>query len=300
MNRLALMSLCLPFAVACSSAGTDSTPAAASSSGGATVDPDAFTLTFDTFTVPPGGEVYKCQNFDNPFGGVDTDVQGFESHMAKGSHHLLLFYRHGVKAGPAEDCSGLEFAATPYSTQLPDDGITLPDGVAALVKGDTSLRLQTHYLNATAEPIEAHVTLTLHRAKAGTVKDHAGVLFVVEPNIDIAPGTKGVVKHDCKLPYDMNLIKASSHMHKHGTAFTASIAGDTVFETNTWDDPKPALFAPAKAVHGGDPLSFQCTFDNTEATSLTFGESAKTNEMCIFVSAFYPLPAGGVPTVGCD
>ena len=59
-------------------------------------DDGMITLTMSPFVVPAGGEVYKCQNFANPFGGADTEVTAFESHMTKGSHHLLLFYKPGA------------------------------------------------------------------------------------------------------------------------------------------------------------------------------------------------------------
>jgi len=275
--------------------GTTTTP---SGSGGAAGDAVTFTMT--PFTVPAGGEVYKCQNFANPFGGADAEVALFESHMTPGSHHLLLFYKDGATDSPLEDCSGLEFAATPYSTQLPDDSIAFPPGVAALVTSKTGIRLQSHYLNTTGQPIEAHVSATLHLAEPGTVTDHAGVLFVVEPKIFILPNSTATVSHDCNLPFDMKLIKAASHMHQHGTHFTATIAGDTVFETTQWDEPKPVLFDPAKAVKGGDPLHFECSFTNNGPQTLTFGESASSNEMCIFVSSFYPVPTDALTTVPCQ
>lgn len=281
-----------------STGGSAVTTGATTGSGGAVGD--TLTLTMESFTVPPGGEVYRCQNFKNPFGGADVDVSAFESHMTGGSHHLLLFYKDGAVDSPEEDCSGLEFAATPYSTQLPDDSVEFPAGVAALVPSTKGFRLQSHYLNISSQPLKAHVELTFHLAKPGTVKDHAGVLFVVEPFFSIQPNSTQVVNHTCTLPYDMNLIKAGSHMHKHGTHFDATIGGNKVFETTTWDEPKPALFAPAKAVKAGDTLDFNCTFVNNSASTLTFGESAETNEMCIFVSSFYPVPAGGKVTVGCQ
>ena len=78
------------------------------------------TIELASFDVGPGEEVYKCQNFANPF-GEDVEVSAFESHMTGGSHHLLLFYKNGASDGPLTDCSGLEFDATPYGTQLPDD-----------------------------------------------------------------------------------------------------------------------------------------------------------------------------------
>jgi hypothetical protein len=274
-----------------SSSTTSSTSSSGSSAG-------AVTLTLESFTVPPGGEVYKCQNFANPF-GADVELAKFESHMTKGSHHLLLFYRPDATNGPLEDCSGLEFSATPYSTQLPDDELTFPDGVAALVPASNGFRLQSHYLNTTGAPITAHVEVTLHPAAPGSVVNHAGVLFVIEPKIFVPPNSSKVVTHDCSIPVDMSVMKASSHMHQHGTHFLATGAGDTLFETTTWDDPAPAKYDPPKQLHAGDPLHFECAFNNNGSTALTFGESAQTNEMCIFVAAFYPVPAGQV-TMNCQ
>ena len=253
----------------------------------------------DSFTIPPGGEVYKCQNFANPFGEV-AEVRKFESHMTPGSHHLLLFYNEGASDGPLEDCSGLEFAATPYSTQLPDDEVAFPAGVAARIDPSTGIRLQSHYLNTSSDPLTAHVEVTFHLAASGTVTAHAGVLFIIEPNFAIPPNQTQTVTHECNVPFDMNLIKATSHMHKHGTHFEATIAGETVFETTEWAEPEPAYFDPPRPVSGGDPLHFGCTFVNNSSQTLTFGESAESNEMCIFGAAFYPLPEGSGVTVDCN
>lgn len=215
----------------------------------------------------------------------------------------MLFYKKNATDSAQEDCSGLEFAATPYSTQLPDDSVEFPAGVAAQVPTNQGFRLQSHYLNTTDKPIEAHVEVTFHLAKPGTVTDHAGVLFVPQLDINIPGNSKKIIDYSCKLPMDMNLIKAGSHMHKHGTHFDATIGSapnlETILETTEWDEPKPTLFAPAKALKANDTLSFHCTFVNNTPNTLTFGESAETNEMCIFVGSFYPVPAGLV-TVGCQ
>jgi hypothetical protein len=317
LSALAVMALTACGGEVATTSGNNSTAAATSTSGsggagagggeattGATTGSggtagDSLTLTMDSFTVPAGGEVYRCQNYANPFGGAVAEISEFESHMTAGSHHLLVFYKDGAANSPVEECSGLEFAATPYSTQLPDDTVKFPAGVAAPVNANTGFRLQSHYLNTTGKAIDAHVEVTFHLAKPATVTAHAGVLFVVEPKFKILPNSTQVVNHTCNLPYDMNLIKAGSHMHKHGTAFEATIGAETIFATKTWDEPTPALFAPAKAVKGGDKLDFNCTFVNNSPNTLTFGESAETNEMCIFVSSFYPAP-DGTTTVGCN
>lgn len=278
-----------------SSSGSTSSGSSSSSSGDPGVE--TVTITMDSFEIPAGGEVFKCQNFANPFGG-DAEVSLFESHMTPGSHHLLLFYQDGATNGPLEDCSGLEFTATPYSTQLPDDSLGFPAGVAAAVPASTGLRIQSHYLNTTGSPITAEVKVTFHLAKPGTVTDHAGVMFVVQPKIFVGPNSTQEVSYDCTVPVDMSVMKTASHMHKHGTHFTSTVAGQTLYETDVWDEPTPAFFDPPRALKAGDPLHFACTFQNNSAGFLTFGESAESNEMCILVASFYPVPAGKT-TLNC-
>ncbi len=108
--------------------------------------------------------------------------------------------------------------------------------------------MQSHYLNTSGQDITAKVRITFHLAKSGTISAHAGVLFVVEPKILVPPQQTAVVKHDCNLPFDMNLVKVSSHMHKHGTNFVSTIAGRTCSTRPTGMSREPALFNPARAV----------------------------------------------------
>lgn len=279
------------------SSGASTSTGAASTSSGAPGE-QTVTITMDSFDIQPGAEVYKCQNFANPFGG-DVEVSTFESHMTPGSHHLLLFYKDGAKDGPIEDCSGLEFAATPYSTQLPDDSVAFPPGVAAAVPSTQGLRLQSHYLNTSSETITAKVQMTFHLAAPGTVTDHAGVLFIVQPSIFVPANSTKDIHYSCTVPQEMSVLKTASHMHKHGTKFVSTVAGAPFYETNTWDEPTPALFDPPRALHAGDPLNFTCTFVNTSPSPLTFGESAASNEMCLLVASFYPAPPGQ-PTINCN
>jgi hypothetical protein len=213
--------------------------------------------------------------------------------MSQGSHHLLLFYKPGVtQNGPLEMCSGLEFAPTPYGSQQPDDSLPYPPGVAAQIPGGTGMRIQAHYLNTTMSTVTAHVEVIFHLADASTVQYPAGVLFVIDTNIDVAPNSSAVVADDCTIPQDMNIVRASSHMHRHGTSFVATVGGQTLYQTTTWSDPKPDVFTPPMALKQGDPLHFACSFTNNGTQPLTFGESALTDEMCILTAAFYPAPPG--------
>ena len=268
--------------------------------GGVSTSGNTVTLTMASFTVPAGSEVYYCQTYANPFGGMDVNIQEFESHMATGSHHLLLFYEPGVTAdGPLVSCSGLEFAPTPYASQTTDDSQTFPPGVAALIPGSNGLQIQSHYLNTTMSPIEAHVEVVFHIAEPGTVQYQAGVMFLIDSKIKIPPESSAVVSDACTLPQDMNILRAASHMHQHGTDFVASLAGTQLYQTTTWTEPAPKYYTPAVVGHTGDPIDFSCSFTNNTASTITFGESALTDEMCIFIASFYPAPPGQA-TIGAN
>jgi hypothetical protein len=262
------------------------------------------TLTMATFTVAAGAEIYKCQDFANPFGG-DAEIAQVESHMATGSHHMLLFYKAIPANAAIEDCSGLEFAPSPYGSQLPDDHIDYPAGVAALIPAAQGLRMQSHYLNTTQSDITAEVQLVFHIAPKGTITQHAGVLFFNNVNFAVPPNATGYTSGmKCRLPDNVNLIQASRHMHRHAHSFIANnVASDgtstMVYQTDATFDPKPSFFAPPLALAANTTIDFTCSWDNDTGATLIFGESAATNEMCIFTAQYYPI-INGQTTLGCQ
>jgi hypothetical protein len=269
---------------------------------GTPTDPDdrVVVMTMDSFTVPAGGEVFKCQNFANPFGGGDAEVALYESHMTPGSHHMLLFFQDNAQNGSLETCSGVEFHQTAYATQTPNGSSGFPAGVAAIVPASSGFRFQSHYINTSRSPITAQVQVKMHLAKPGTVTSHAGVfffsneLFLLQPN-----GQPTDVAENCKIPYNMNVIAASSHMHKHAVNFVATDGQQQLYTTTEWDEPQPVKFSPAMPLAKGSTVNFRCTFVNNTDSVITFGESADTNEMCIFTGTFYPVPPGSKSTVSC-
>jgi len=250
------------------------------------------TLTLAAFTVMPGEERYVCQNFAGPFGSGSAAVARFDSHMTAGAHHMIVFF-HAGGDGALESCSGNEFAAGPYGSQRLDDSLSYPSGVAASLPAGSGLRIQAHYLNATQAPITPVVSLKLTRADA-TLTQPAAVLFMSNLDIHVDAGAMGAeAQKTCKLPWDVNLIQSSGHMHRHGTSFTANANGQPLFQSSQWSDVPSRLFDPPLALPAGTEVTFTCVYDNPGATPLVYGESAQTDEMCIFSAQFYPAPFGG-------
>jgi hypothetical protein len=255
-------------------------------SGGGGIAPDSVTLEMGPFEVAAGSDTYRCQNFANPFGGVDVEIVEFESHMSEGSHHLILNYADYATSTGIVPCGGLEAPQGPYTTQAKDDKLTYPEGVGAFLGGSQGLRINSHYVNTTIDPFQAQITITLRRAATGTVRARAYSTFALDLNVNVQPGQTGYASGSVSLADGATLLWLLPHMHWHGTRFTVTMGAQTIFETNDWETP-PFPFTPPLAVPAGQSLEYRCEYFNGESVPLTFGESATTNEMCVLVVQYY-------------
>jgi hypothetical protein len=273
--------------------------ASSSTAPAAEADDSTITLTMSPFVVPAGGEVYKCQNFANPFGGEGA-FDAIESHMSVGSHHLAVFYREDITNGAIEDCSGLEFSAGPFGTQLRDDRVEYPAGIAAVIDANQGIRLNAHYVNTTSQELTPTVVFKIHKVAAGAQYQRAGLFTMTTLKIDVQPYETKTIGVDCTAPADMNILSATSHMHRHGVAFRSNVDGQAFYTSSTWDDPPRQSFDPSRLIKTGDKIHFECDFVNSTADPLTFGESAATNEMCVLLGQFYPYDTNGQVALDCS
>jgi hypothetical protein len=255
-------------------------------------------LDMTEFTVEPGGEAYRCQNFANPFGGA-VDVDRFDAHMPEGSHHMIVFFVDDIADGPLEECSGSEFHPNVFGAQTPDGVMDLPPGVGVAMPPQSGLRFQLHYVNDTDHPVTAGVKTRFHVAAPGTIQNHAGQLLFSNEDIVVPPSQPTDVTKTCTLPKSVSLIGASAHVHRHAVNFIAT-AGDTlIYRTTGWSDLTPARFDPPLDLAEGQDVTFTCTYVNETATTLKFGESAVTDEMCILGAIYYPVDDVTLPNLLC-
>ena len=257
------------------------------------------TLAMDTFTVPSNGEVYKCQDFANPW-GKQVDIKTYVLDMAAGSHHMFAFYKSGATNGPVGDCpsGGLEFGPFTFTSQQHEISQTYPATVGATIPQGTGFTLMVHYLNTSQAPVDSHVVLTMAIAKPAAVTQHAGVLYLDNTSMIVAPGVSTSTK-SYTLPQDVQILSTWSHMHQQATRFISSASsGETLFTTTEWAEPPAKPYSPPLALKSGTSITWSCTYDNVTNQTLTFGQSAKTNVMCISLSVFYPVADPSNPVIG--
>jgi hypothetical protein len=265
------------------------------------------TFTYDVH-VPAGAELLMCKYAALPADRGTIAVASSESHYTPGSHHMEAF-RTDLTAIPANqadlwDCkSGMWFAhdrGVYYEAQQPDSHRELPPGVAHEFKPGEIVLLQSHYVNTTSGDLEAHVALTLHTVDMKDVKFEAGPILFSNARFSLAPHSKSRVTMTCPLSQDIHPAELWSHMHKQGTAFlattsdapAAAMLGESLYHEADWNEPHPRMYDPATTLHSGTTITFSCDFNNETDRTITYGDSALTNEMCIFHGMYWPrMPA---------
>ena len=302
-SRMAGLGMVLLGAAACSSDPARSstpepkTPASKKDDTGFVAAPasaERAQLSLDEFVLEPGGEIYKCQNFANPF-GRDVALLQTQSVMSSGSHHLAVFRIEDGGNGIIEDCSGLEFHATVHAAQTPTARTLFPEGVGAFLGRSEGVRLNAHYFNLSQDTIHAKVTVALDGVDPGAVESVAAQIYLNDSTLNIPPGA-GKGGGTMQLPAEVSgvkLVSAQSHMHRRGVRFESTLEdGTPLYEASTWSEPPTKTFDPPLALPDSARISWTCEYQNDTASRLTFGESAATNEMCVFTGFYYPAPGG--------
>jgi hypothetical protein len=263
------------------------------------------TLTMTSFDVPPGQEVYYCQTFANPW-GKQVDIKNYTLNMNAGSHHMFAFYQANATDAPNAQCTagGITFAPFTFSAQTAHAELTYPATIGATLPATTGFLLNVHYINTGAADLQGAVGLTMYIAKPGVVTNPAGALFLNQIQMTVDPScttTSGGCQSSStfKLPQDVNILAAASHMHRFATHFIANTStGITLYETTEWAEPPWKAYCPPLHLTAGTSIAWQCTDVNDTGSTLTFGEYANSNVMCISSNIFYPVTDVTNPVVG--
>ncbi len=281
------------------------------------------TLTAVPFQVDAGAEVYMCQVFANPW-GANTDIVSMHGTMSAGSHHFFLFSLTALNAavepavGTLGPCAGkgLEFHPFPFLSQQPDWTVDYPSDSSGNpmgypLIGSNELMINVHYLNTGSTPIMANVSITLTPAKAGVVQTHVGSLFLSQGNMNVPASATVQNPYDSAATWNGSGVASSysiftswSHMHRWGLKLSAKTGTSTFYTETNWDSPNLYIHAPgmpepatatgpttAVQMTGNPSISWDCSYYNDTGATLTFGDSALTNVMCIYIGQYYPANA---------
>ena len=222
-------------------------------------------------------------------------VKRWSSTMTPGSHHLIVYFTKDEKQPDGtvtEDCNiasgALDFPIWTYSAQQPEAENVMPEGVGMTVAARQPLIVQMHYFNATAEDIDAHVVVNAETYAKDESYTPAGAYITFNTDIELAPHSTGTAGGTCTLPEDATFFTLSTHAHRRAT-FTQVKDGDSVvFESSDWEHPGATDWLAPPHYRFGNQLEYRCEYKNDLSQTVTTGDSAETDEMCMAVGYFFP------------
>jgi hypothetical protein len=216
--------------------------------------------------------------------------------MTVGSHHLHVYNLIEGTSRTLEDCTSADFHALVHAAGSPHAETDYPDGMATKIKGSTGLRIQLHYINTGSDMITAGATLKMSPVPDITkITKWVAELYFNRVNLAVPPGMGQQVSTTCTVPAtygQIGLVGGGTHMHSRGIKEVATTnKGVELANVDTWNEPPPIAYNPYITMDPGDSITWTCTYNNNTGMTLTFGESAATNEMCIYLARYYSTNA---------
>jgi len=283
-------------------------------------DPNAaFEVVSKDASLAPGEQTTYCYYFHTS-NTEDALIAKWSSHMSPGSHHAILYLNPSGQGqqpdgtlDPSGNCGGFSLqGGAPiwtYATQTEDQELSLPsdDGnrkpLAQKVAAHTPAVLQLHYLNATLDPITAHIDLKAFALPAGT--DYTETAAYVTYNQDIAIDKDAIqqpVTASCGVPDNVKFWTISTHSHKQSVktvVFDGTIDNSSteIFTSMDWEHPGSKDWMTPQTpfyTFTNTKLSWTCTYTNdgdNHDSVIHAGPSASTNEMCMATGYFFPATA---------
>lgn len=309
------------FALACSSEGTSNAGGSGGSgggdgSGGTGGIPSGPGLDLPTpengvqirsvgTTIPPSEDQEFCEVVGLP-GSPDEEftIRRIEAQMTEFSHHLnIRAIVPGTEAdrnsavgdrvpcrNNGNDAFGEGFATLSLSQQRYEN-TEFPDGVGLTLNGGQKIVFNYHYLNTSAEPVEARAAVNLHFAEPGTVQKQVHRFGMYNFGIEIPARSLATSTMECRVNQDIRIWNLIRHTHRWGTDMNIWYAGgprdgELIFTSTDWEANQDFKFDDPALIRAGEGFRFECNFDNTTDETLRFGVRAD-DEMCILYGQWF-------------
>lgn len=272
---------------------------------------ESYTTWIGDWTMRPGEETTRCvhKRLDND---EPIWVTSIDTRLAPGSHHLIV-YRSSVTDEDAEPTPCTPFVdviggeAYPLMiSQIAEETLQLPEGVALKLEPNQMIRLEAHYLNYLPGEITAHADVTFNTVPESEVEAEAGLMLYGTPDISIGAGrTYTTPWYYLPVWEGRNVFAATGHTHrfgldvelrKGGTAQPTGLGNEPVQgaiqiypgeEPFAWDEAPVVFYDPPLHFGANEGVQYRCTWKNTSNQWVGFGESAN-EEMCFFWLYYYP------------
>ena len=268
-----------------------------------------YQLRVDPFVVTPHfeRELFVYRTIGN---ASDIYVKRFEFRMRPHSHHFVAYTF--AEATPPSTIPGMNAVrdirnpdgSLDFSKMAPmayhvffggsmqtEFAYDLPPGVALRVPANAAIDLNLHYANHTAAPVTGEAALNLYTEEPAAVQHVAKTLNMGNFSISLPPNQRTTIERTFTLSERRTVFALTSHMHRLGERFVIKIVGgardgETVYESTDWEHPQLLLLTTPIVLEAGQGLKSVITWNNTTASTVTFGLRS-VDEMGIIFGYYY-------------
>jgi hypothetical protein len=266
---------------------------------------EKFSVTIGPIDVAAGHEDTMC--VEKRLGNLDHKWIGkLHTHLHGVSHHVIVYRVSSTTEQPEP------FPCTPFVdtldpskgtpimvTQVHEETLDFPYGVALGIDANQMVRVEMHFINTTDVDATVDAQAEFEVLPDAQFQNEVGFLFIGNPDIRLPPGQETTLGPTFfPMPeelWDVNVFAMTGHEHQFGTDVNVEWVdqrddpGVPVYSYPSWNwaEPQVAQFKPALQMTPGSGFNFTCKWNNTSSQTVEFGESA-TDEMCFFWAYYYP------------
>jgi hypothetical protein len=257
-------------------------------------------------------EIFDYVKLGNP---SPIYVSRIQTRMRDGSHHFLMYtfdpstpsyvippyntirdLRNPDGSENSDVFAAMEYHVFLGGSTTPDFDYTLPQGAALILQANTSIDLNSHYLNYTGAPIQAEVYANLYTEPLSQVQHVAHTLLIPQTTLNLPAHQQTVVTTDN--PNNsfttLNIFMLTSHTHARGQTFRMifkgkagnPMNGQVLYESTDWEHPLIKNFDTPIVVKPGEGITTEVTYYNNTDQMINFGFTSK-DEMDILLGYYY-------------
>lgn len=234
------------------------------------------TLISKSWTLAPGGENTSDLQIET------TDhamvIGGIRPIAPQGTHHTLLF-------------RGLTATNIIFASGIGTNEFVFPAGMGMKMDSGTPLGLQLHVFNTSDAMLSGTSGIEVLEVAPETVTNELDVFLPGPKDLAIAPHVTSSKSGTCTVTKPYTLIALFPHMHQLGTHLKTTVhtaGADKVIHDAAYNfEHQEVIPIQPISLAVGDTITTECTWNNTGATTVGYGESS-TTEMCYSILYRYP------------
>jgi hypothetical protein len=252
--------------------------------------------------IKPGSDTTYCSYIDYTF-PANIDITHWHGAQSKAGHHVILFAAQRHRPTDTHVCTDDDmvnadhFIAASGAEGLgagSQANLAIPDGLAFTGTAGAQLMVQTHWINASMETLDAQAVIYVTTKPTDGSRVAADLMAIYTSNIAVPPQQTASSTTTCKMTQDLQLFSLIGHEHQWGkhvkielldAANTASTLWEYDWNPTYISDPPINVYSVEKPLllKTGTSIRLTCTWDNTTNDMLGF-----PREMCVAQGFYFP------------